>query len=161
VTENPIPAANCPETCRVENQIPMVHVLDVDRSVTFYALLGYSCASRFSNDHGRTNWAMLVSGNARMMLAAASGPVIAQDQAVLFYMYSQDVRQLRLHLIENGLADAGEPPGESNAEKFAGAVRCSAVFEIVRRFYMPQGELRIHDPDGYCILVGDTGVHNR
>lgn len=160
MNQNPIPAVNCPETCRVENQIPMVHVLDVDRSVAFYALLGYSYQSRFSGDHGLTNWAMIASGNARMMLARATAPVVPEDQAVLFYMYSQNVRQLRDHLLQNGLEDAGDPPGEGNADKFAGAVRCSVVFDIVRRFYMPQGELRIHDPDGYCILVGDTGDHN-
>ncbi|MFO0977788.1 MAG: hypothetical protein U0996_15400 [Planctomycetaceae bacterium] len=160
MSEKPVPAVNCPESCRVENQIPMVHVHDVDRSVAFYSLLGYSCQSRFSNDSGRTNWAMLVSGAARLMLAVASAPVVPEDQAVLFYMYSQDVRQLRNHLLQNGLEDAGEPPGEDNADKFAGAVRRSVVFDIVRRFYMPQGELRIHDPDGYCILVGDTGVHH-
>lgn len=133
----------------------MVHVEDVDLSVRFYSLLGYAVQSRFSGVDGCTNWVMLTSGNARLMLARASGPVVAEDQAVLFYMYSKDVRMLREHLLAKGLDDAGAPPDESNSDRFTGVVRRSVVFHIVRRFYMPRGELRIHDPDGYCILVGE------
>lgn len=152
----PLSIANCPERCRVEQQVPMVHVEDVDRSAEFYALLGYSAQSRFSGDDGRTNWVMLTSGNARLMLARASAPVVPEDQAVLFYMYSKDVRMLREHLLAKGLDDAGDPPGEGNSDRFSGAVPRFVVFHIVRRFYMPLGELRIHDPDGYCILVGEV-----
>jgi hypothetical protein len=28
------------------------------------------------------------------------------------------------------------------------------VSEIGRPFYMPNGEIRITDPDGYCLLIG-------
>lgn len=152
----PLPVVNCPERCRVEQQIPMVHVEDVDRSATFYALLGYSVQGRFSGEDGRTNWVMLTSGDARLMLARSSAPIVPEDQAVLFYMYSKDVQMLRVHLLANGLEDAGDPPGEGNSDRFCGAVPRLVVFHIVPRFYMPKGELRIHDPDGYCILVGEV-----
>ena len=155
----PLPVVNCPERCRVEQQIPMVHVEDVDRSATFYALLGYSVRSRFSGDDGRTNWVMLTSADARLMLARSSAPIVPEDQAVLLYMYSKDVWLLREHLLSHGLVDSGDPPGEGNADKFRGAVPRSVVFHVVRRFYMPRGELRIHDPDGYCILVGEVEGH--
>ena len=66
------------------------------------------------------------------MVALASGPIVASDQAVLFYCWSPDVR--RLH---EELADAGIEVGP-----------------IERRFYMPAGEFRTADPDGYVILIG-------
>lgn len=132
----------------------MAHVVDVDRSVEFYSLLGFACDSRFSLEGGVTNWSSLSSGRARLMLARASGPVNAAEQAVLFYMYSPNVRALRSHLLEVGIPDAGGPPGEEGWSGPAAVPIGSAVFQVVPRFYMPAGELRIHDPDGYCILVG-------
>jgi hypothetical protein len=132
----------------------MVHVEDVDRTVAFYSHLGFACASRFSSASGVTNWASLTSGTAKLFLARASGPILASQQAVLLYLYSQDVRGLRLHLLSQGLSDAGAPPGETPDPRFDGEPERSVVFQIVPRFYMPRGELRVHDPDGYVLLVG-------
>jgi catechol 2,3-dioxygenase-like lactoylglutathione lyase family enzyme len=129
----------------------MVHVADVDRSVEFYVLLGFECVSRFSGHDGKTNWADLVSKEARIMLARASAPVDAEVQAVLFYLYSEDVRLLQQHLLAQGIPHAGPPPQEGIA---CPPPNGAAVFDIVPRFFMPAGELRIHDPDGYCLLVG-------
>jgi hypothetical protein len=130
----------------------MAHVVDVDRSVEFYTLLGFACDSRFSLESGVTNWSSLSSGKARLMLARASAPVLASEQSVLFYMYSSNVQALRAHLLNAGVPDAGPPPGEGSEP--TATPTGPAVYQIVRRFYMPAGELRIHDPDGYCILVG-------
>jgi len=129
----------------------MVHVADVERSVAFYALLGFECASRFSSPDGVTGWADLSSNRARIMLARATAPIDANAQAVLLYMYSRDVRGLRNHLLMHNLADGGPPPGEGTVDPPTTGL---TVFEVVPRFFMPAGELRIHDPDGYCLLVG-------
>jgi hypothetical protein len=134
----------------------MAHVADVDRSADFYALLGFTCASRFSDPAGKTNWCELVAGSARLFLARASAPVVASDQAVLFYLYAADVRTLRKHLLERGLTDAGPIPWETGGSGGA-APKGLAVFDIVPRFYMPDGELRVHDPDGYVLLIGQLG----
>lgn len=149
----PVPTADCPTAARVTGVVPMAHVADVDRSAQFYALLGFGCQSRDSGDDGVTNWSAMASGDVRVFLARASGPVIAEQQAVLFYMYSADVRALRAHLITRDTPDGGPPPGEGIEPSPAGP----AVFTIVPRFYMPHGELRVHDPDGYVILVGQLG----
>lgn len=136
----------------------MAHVRDVDRSIEFYALLGFSCASRFSGPDGVTNWTDLTCGSARLMLARSSGAIAAADQAVLFYLYSPDVRALRTHLLQRGLGDAGLPPDqEGSTVCSAPAPPTSVVFDIAPRFYMPRGELRVHDPDGYCLLIGELG----
>lgn len=132
----------------------MAHVADVDKSAEFYALLGFSCDSRFSGFDGRTSWVALSSGKARLFLARASGPVTASEQAVLFYLYSSGVAALREHLLGQGLPDAGNPPSERAAESCRTIPSGAVVFRISHPFYMPDGELRVHDPDGYVLLIG-------
>ncbi|MFN9719598.1 MAG: hypothetical protein ACK58L_12940 [Planctomycetota bacterium] len=132
--------------------IPMAHVSDVDRSAAFYELLGFVCHSRFAGPDGGTNWCLLSSGDARLMLARASGRINAAEQAVLFYMYSGNVVGLREHLLWSGVPDGGVPDFEGKPVNFPAHAPC--VFQVVTRFFMPAGELRIHDPDGYVVLVG-------
>lgn len=134
----------------------MAHVVDVERSADFYSMLGFIRRGVVKAPGGATNWAHLVSGGvadgpggAEVMFARASGPIAADQQAVLFYMYTDNVAALRAHLVTAGIPDGGRfAPPHNPAHARA------AVFEITRPFYMPAGELRIHDPDGYCILVG-------
>lgn len=147
----PVPHPDCPEPLRISDSVPMLYVSSVDRSSEFYALLGFSCLSRFSGPEGITNWSRLSSGRAQLMLARASGTIRAEDQAVLLYMYSDNAAGLREHLLNHGIADGGVPDFEGKAPP---APQAPAVFTVVPRFYMPAGELRIHDPDGYCLLVG-------
>lgn len=154
MSDRPLPPVDVPEALRVRRGVPMLHVADVDTSVAFYAKLGLACDSRFSGPDGTTNWAAVSHDAARVFLARASGPVVASQQAVLLYLYTRDAAALRTALLASGLADAGEPPGEGNAERFRGEPRTSCVFDLRRPFYMPEGELRVHDPDGYCLLIG-------
>lgn len=150
----PLPTVNLPEALRVYRGAPMLHVADVDQSVEFYALLGLACDCRFSGPDGVTNWAAVSNGTMRIMFARASGPVVASQQAVLLYLYSLNVAGLRTELLSRGLSNAGAPPGEDNAERFCGEPQSRCLFDINRPFYMPEGELRVHDPDGYCLLIG-------
>jgi len=155
MTHSSFPEPACPEALRINNSVPMLHVADVDRSVSFYSLLGFACESRFSNPAGQTAWADISSGGARLMLARADGRVIPSQQAVLFYLYADDVRGLRSHLLdEAGLPDAGPPPSEWTRGAEPSIPDGAAVFRITSPFYMPGGELRVHDPDGYCLLIG-------
>src|SRR5262245_43048171 len=126
--------------------VPMAHVADVEQSIRFYELLGFSARDRVQHA-GRTQWAWLTSGNGHLMLAAASEPVVPQQQAVLFYLYCRDLNALRSHLVASGLADGGP---------FVAAAgdRRRVVFEVTHPFYMPEGEIRVVDPDGYCLLIG-------
>jgi hypothetical protein len=98
------------------------------------------------------------NGAARIMFARATAKVDAHQQAVLFYMYTNDVQALRRHLLGLGYRDAGPPPDQPGATVGnLPAPPTAAVFQIVPRFYMPRGELRVHDPDGYCLLIGELG----
>ena len=118
----------------IDALIPYAHVEDVARSVAFYELLGLDVVGTHEVD-GRLAWAHVSdSGGARIMLALADGPIDAAQQAVLFYCWTKDVSALRDDLVRAGV-DAGP---------------------IRRPFYMPAGELRLVDPDGYVVLVGQT-----
>ena len=119
----------------IVNLVPMAHVADVERSSDFYALLGFKVESTFKNSAGILCWADLVSGGARIMVTRASGPIVADQQAVLFYLYTNDLIGLREKLLQKGVATS----------------------EITYPFYMEKGEIRLADPDGYVLLVGQAG----
>ena len=112
--------------------VAYAHVADVERSIRFYADLGFRVANSVTPQGGTTLvWAWLESGQANLMVALASGPVDAGVQAVLFYLYYDDIRQTHA-----ALQALGHGPGE-----------------IRHPFYMPAGEFRLHDPDGYVLML--------
>lgn len=133
--------------------IPYAHVADVERSLAFYALLGLQRRTAYAGPDRRVVWAEAACGQARLMLALASGPVAAEEQAVLFYMHCGDARALREHLLRNGLRDGGRftgQPGPNGGRE--------VVFDVTTPHYMQQGEIRVHDPDGYVLLIGQLAV---
>jgi predicted enzyme related to lactoylglutathione lyase len=114
----------------------MLHVAAVPRSVQFYGLMGFDVGNTFKPD-GATelSWAWLeTGGGATLMVTRASGPVDPEQQAVLFYLYCDDVQQMQRHLAEAGVK----------------------VSEIHFPFYSPKGEFRVADPDGYCLMVSHS-----
>jgi catechol 2,3-dioxygenase-like lactoylglutathione lyase family enzyme len=115
----------------VHDLVPFVHVEDPRRSADFYARLGFELADSLVVE-GRLVWAFLECDRARLMLAAADGPDDRERQAILFYLYARDLPALRRQLLADGVA-AGE---------------------IGHPEHMPQGELRVDDPDGYTLLIG-------
>lgn len=115
--------------------VPMTFVADVERSIAFYRHLGFEVGNTFAAEDSATpTWAWLYSGNAQLMLAAASEPVVADQQRVLFYIYTDDVAAAR-----SALSEAGLSPGA-----------------ITTPFYAPRGEFRLVDPDGYVLMVTHT-----
>ena len=155
MNDKPAPQTDCPISFRVHDHVPMAHVADVDRSIEFYTLLGFSCDSRFSDDKHRTYYAAMSSGHAELMLVLASGTVDANQQAVLFYMYSQDVHALRSYLLSKGIPDAGRAPGLRKPGDSDKPIPLGpSLFDPTYPTYMNEGELRVHDPDDYVILIG-------
>lgn len=142
-----LPATQVP--CAVNRLVPFVHVADVQASLAFYAMLGFVPQNVMKDGRGDAFWALAQSGMAEIMLARASGPVDAGQQAVLFYMYGTDVAGLRRHLLTSGVNDGGAYSGAKGPNDGPGM-----VFEVAHPDYMPAGEVRIADPDGYVILVG-------
>jgi catechol 2,3-dioxygenase-like lactoylglutathione lyase family enzyme len=115
----------------IDNLVPMAFVASVPRSIEFYGRLGFTVKNTVEHD-GALNWAWLSSGKADLMVTTASDPVVASQQAILFYLYTRDVAKFQTEMRAKGVT----------------------VGEITRPFYMPNGEVRITDPDGYVLLVG-------
>jgi hypothetical protein len=127
-------------TAKVTGLIPMAHVADVQRSADFYRLLGMELRGSLKNSSGALQWVHLANDQADLMFVRASEPVIPRQQAVLFYLYASDLVGLREHLLSNGLLSNG-----------------LSVSPITYPNYMPKGEMRVDDPDGYCLLLGQAG----
>jgi len=113
----------------------MAHVANVQQSVDFYKLLGMEVRGSLRNSSALLQWVHVASGQAELMLTRASEPIVASEQAVLFYLYSPDLLALRQHLLNNAVK----------------------VSPITYPEYMPKGEIRVDDPDGYCLLIGQAG----
>lgn len=112
--------------------VAYAHVVDVERSIRFYADLGFAVANQVVPDGATAPvWAWLQSDDAHLMVARASGPVDAHQQAVLFYLYVDDIGQAH-----TALQSLGHHPGA-----------------IGHPFYLPDGEFRMHDPDGYVLML--------
>jgi len=116
----------------VTGLIPMAFVADVQRSIDFYKLLGMEVRGCLKSSSGNLQWAHATCERADLMFARATEPVVASQQAVLFYLYSPDLVALREHLISAGIH----------------------VSAITYPDYMPKGEVRVEDPDGYILLIG-------
>ena len=115
--------------------VPMAFVADVEDSITFYRRLGFEVGNTFGAEGAtKPTWAWLYSDGAQLMLAAADEPVIADQQRVLFYLYTDDVATTHASLEEAGLN-----PGP-----------------IVTPFYAPRGEFQLVDPDGYVLMITHT-----
>lgn len=132
--------------------VPYLHVKDVLESQAFYEKFGLILDSRFGPE-GAPYWARMKAPNCDLMLASAEGPIDPRSQAVLFYLYHEDIAAFRTHLLAEGLEDGGAYSGQGS-EEFP---RSGRVFEKTTPFYMPEGEIRVHDPDGYVLLVGQLG----
>lgn len=116
----------------VRSMVPLAYVADMAASIHFYEKLGFAVTNRVPPAGAEVpNWVWLSAGKASLMLARAGAPVEAERQAILFYMYSEDVAATHARLGECGLAP--EP--------------------IATPFYNPGGEFRLSDPDGYVIYV--------
>ena len=122
-------------SARVTGLIPMAHVANVQRSADFYQLFGMEVRGSLRNPSGGLQWVHLACEQAELMFSRASVPVIADQQAVLFYLYSPDLIALRDHLLASGVE----------------------VSAITYPPYMPKGEIRVEDPDGYVLLIGQAG----
>lgn len=108
--------------------VAFVHVTDVERSIAFYSKLGFAVMNQVGTP---PNWVWLESQSAHLMLNKSSGPINSHQQAVMFYLYFDDIRATHQELSELGYQ----------------------LSEIRFPFYMPHGECRMEDPDGYVLML--------
>lgn len=132
--------AATPERAPISGLVPMIHVADMDRSVEFYRLIGFEIGNYVPRE-GPMHWAWLYAPKAadwkrgpNLMLTRSPCAVDAGAQEVLFYLYAADLTSLRSILLANGV-DAGE---------------------IEYPDYLPNGEFRVQDPDGYTLMIAQS-----
>jgi catechol 2,3-dioxygenase-like lactoylglutathione lyase family enzyme len=125
----------------VSGLVPMVHVVDPERSVAFYRLLGFEVGNRVPPT-GPIGWAWLYQPNApnwkhgaNLMVTCSERAIKAEAQDVVFYLYAADLEATRNRLLAEGVK----------------------VSEISHPDYLPEGEFRTADPDGYCLMVAQSG----
>ncbi len=124
-------------TAQTRSLVAFAHVSSVQRSIAFYADLGFKVADTvIPNGQTAPVWAWLESEKANLMVGLADAPVDASQQAILFYLYFDDIKQAHAALLELGHA-----PGA-----------------IKYPFYMPGGECRLEDPDGYVLMLAQAQV---
>ena len=126
----------------VSGLVPMLHVLDVERSVAFYKLLGFAVGNRLPR-MGLMHWAWLYAPGVpdwrrgpNLMLTRSESAIVPDAQIIVFYLYATNLVALREELLR-----AGQSPGP-----------------IQYPDYLPKGQLQLHDPDGYCLMVAQTNT---
>jgi catechol 2,3-dioxygenase-like lactoylglutathione lyase family enzyme len=120
--------------------VAMIHVADVERSAQFYRLLGFDIGNSMPAE-GPMGWAWLYAPAApdwkrgpNLMLTRTSRPLDPAAQDVLFYLYATDLGTLRGQLLAAGI-NAGP---------------------ITYPEYLPKGEFRVQDPDGYTLMIAQS-----
>jgi catechol 2,3-dioxygenase-like lactoylglutathione lyase family enzyme len=90
--------------------VPMLHVAHMERSLTFYRLLGFEVGNYVPRS-GPMQWAWLFAPKAadwkrgpNLMLTRGEDVIDAHVQGVLFYLYAADLEGLRAELIASGVA---------------------------------------------------------
>lgn len=127
-------------TAPITGLVPMIHVANVERSAEFYRLLGFEIGN-FVPPAGPMHWAWLYAPKAadwrrgpNLMLTRSARPIDPNVQDVLFYLYAADLESLRAMLLAKGIR-AGE---------------------ISYPEYLPNGEFRLQDPDGYTLMIAQS-----
>jgi catechol 2,3-dioxygenase-like lactoylglutathione lyase family enzyme len=133
-------AAADPEAAPITGLVPMIHVEDVERSGAFYRLLGFELGNYVPRE-GPMQWAWLYAPKAanwkrgpNLMLTRSPCAIDAAAQEVLFYLYAANLIALRDSLLSQGI-EAGE---------------------ITHPEYLPKGEFRVQDPDGYTLMIAQS-----
>jgi len=118
---------------RMTRLIPMLPVRSMPASVEFYKKLGFTVEKR--NDSWR--WAMLVSGECRLMVDESINVHPQVPRTSVLYLYPDDVRQYHQQLRAAGLA----------------------VPDLDTSFY-DMTEFRFDDPDGNRLWIGQAAAES-
>lgn len=135
-------AQTAADTGPISGLVPMIHVLDMQRSVAFYRLLGFEIGNYVPREGGPMHWCWLYAPKApswkrgpNLMLTQSPCAIDVEAQEVLFYLYATDLPGLRERLLAAGI-NAGT---------------------ISYPDYLPEGEFRVGDPDGYTLMIAQAG----
>ena len=112
--------------------VPVVYVADVRTSVAFYVHLGFS--EQISGQDGEWTWSYLKCGDVGLLLAGGGSVWTGDPGPVLLYLRGDDVAGLEPTLREAGVE----------------------VEHLGYPDHAPGGELKVLDPDGHGLLLGQV-----
>jgi len=122
--------------------VAMVHVANAERSVEFYRRLGFEVGNSVPRQGGPMHWAWLYQPKApdwktgaNLMLTVGQEDIRPGSHSVLFYLYAANLVEIRNQLLAQGIE----------------------VGEICYPGYLPEGEFRTSDPDGYTLMIAQAG----
>jgi len=127
----------------VSSIVAMARVEDVMKSAAFYRHLGFEIGNAVPKEPP-FNWVWLyqpkapnwkTGANVMLVSGEVRGTTASKDRTGLFYLYAQDMKALRNELLAKGLAAS----------------------EITYPPYLPEGEFRLEDPDGYTLMIAQSG----
>jgi hypothetical protein len=120
-------------SAKVGYSTPMLHVVEIERSIRFYELLGFVTVD--TDRCKPLGWARMHCDGGAVMFLRAEEPLDPVRVTTMLYMYTPDLVALREQLLAAGIK---VPP-------------------IKHPPYMPSGEIQMPDPDGYSVLVAHWG----
>ncbi|MCX6610871.1 MAG: hypothetical protein NTW74_08465 [Acidobacteria bacterium] len=129
------------EVAAISGLVAMIEVSDVEVSAAFYQKLSFRIGNR-EPATGKMGWAWLYSPKVEdwrrgpnLMLRKSESSAKQMPQGLILYLYAAQLKSLREELLGKGL----EPS------------------EISYPPYLPEGVFQIFDPDGYCLIVAQSG----
>ncbi len=132
------------DSAPISSIVAMIRVADVMNSAKFYRNLGFEIGNAVPHECPPYHWAWLYQPKApnwktgaNLMLVSGEVPGTAESKAktVLFYFYARDLKSLREKLLAEGFSAS----------------------EISYPEYLPEGEFRLQDPDGYTLMIAQSG----
>jgi len=113
--------------------VALLHVADVQRSISFYEKLGFEVGNTpLKNDQGVLTFVWMHRGDAaQIMLTLTGQPLSSEARGIMFYLYVTDMPTYREQIISRGVT-AGD---------------------VTYPFWSPGGEFRVDDPDGWTWMV--------
>jgi catechol 2,3-dioxygenase-like lactoylglutathione lyase family enzyme len=143
VADQAATAETSSNTAPVRGLVPMIHVADVERSVEFYRRLGFEVGNYVPRvENCPMAWAWLYQPKApdwktgaNLMLTVSHEEVKPGAHSVLFYLYAANLVEVRNQLLAQGMK----------------------VGEICFPEYLPEGEFKTSDPDGYTLMIAQAG----
>ena len=122
--------------------VAMVRVAQIERSAEFYKLLGFEIGNYVPRaENCPMHWAWLHQPNAanwktgaNLMLVRGDRVPDGEEPNALFYLYASDLTAVRERLIAAGVK----------------------VGEIEYPEYLPKGEFKTSDPDGWMLMIAQS-----
>ena len=132
------------DSAQVTSIVAMIRVADVMKSAKFYRNLGFEIGNAVPRECPPFHWAWLyqpkapnwkTGANLMLVSGEVPGTIETKARTVLFYLYARDLKSLREKLLAEGFSAS----------------------EISYPEYLPKGEFRLQDPDGYTLMIAQSG----